>query len=138
MNGRTIIVPVDGASNIKLEVFDFETLACLHTKSAPTPVRMVGGLAYNACGEEFGWFDDAIRSLPDGLKRAAVIAPVARGASGGLIGRDNVAFLHARALGYPLVRSIDHLLEVGIGQDAFGDMGPGADDDRREGARRPL
>jgi sugar (pentulose or hexulose) kinase len=89
MNGRTIIVPVDGASNIKLEVFDFESLACLHSESAPTPVRTVGNLAYNACTEEFAWFDEAIRALPENLKRAAVIAPVARGASGGLIGSDN-------------------------------------------------
>lgn len=89
MNGRAIIVPVDGASNIKIEVFDFETLAPLYSASAPTPVREVGGLHYNATGEEFAWFDGAIRSLPEELKRASVIAPVARGASGGLIGRNN-------------------------------------------------
>lgn len=89
MNGRTIIVPVDGASNIKLEVFDFETLVCLHSASAPTPVQTAGGLAYNESGEEFAWLDGAIRSLPKELKRAAVISPVARGASGGLIGHDN-------------------------------------------------
>jgi hypothetical protein len=89
MSGRTIIVPVDGTSNIKLEVFDFETLAPLYSVCAPTPVREVGGLHYNATGKEFAWFDGAILALPDELKRAAVIAPVARGASGGLIGRNN-------------------------------------------------
>lgn len=88
MNGRTIIVPVDGASNIKLEVFDLETLECLHSASAPTPTRTVGDLSYNDVGGEFAWFDEAIRSLPKELKQAAVIAPVARGGSGGLIGRD--------------------------------------------------
>ena len=89
MNGRTIIVPVDGASNIKLEVFDLETLECLHSASAPTPTRTVGDLIYNDVGGEFTWFDEAIRSLPKELKRAAVIAPVARGGSGGLIGSDS-------------------------------------------------
>ncbi len=89
MSEHTIIVPVDGATNIKLEVFDFDTLECVHSLSAPTPVRTVGGLAYNDTGAEFAWFEDAIRSLPGNLRRAAVIAPVARGASGGFVGNDN-------------------------------------------------
>jgi hypothetical protein len=46
-------------------------------------------LAYNATGDEFDWFDKAIQSLPDGCRAASVIAPVARGASGGLVGADN-------------------------------------------------
>ncbi len=88
MPHKTIIVPVDGASNIKLEVYDIDTLECLHSADAPTPVRVIGGLDYNAAGEECGWFDTVIRGLPPQLRNAAVIAPVARGASGGLIGHD--------------------------------------------------
>ena len=86
---KTIIVPVDGASNIKLEVFDFETLESVYSQGATTPVRQVDNLAYNATGEEFAWFDAAIRSLPEKMKNCAVIAPAARGASGGLVGYDN-------------------------------------------------
>ncbi len=89
MTRKTIIVPVDGASNIKLEVYDFDTLECLHSVSTATPVRTADGLEYNDAGAECGWFDDIIRSLPSGLRDAAVIAPVARGASGGLFGRDD-------------------------------------------------
>ncbi|MDP2982996.1 MAG: hypothetical protein Q8O92_06690 [Candidatus Latescibacter sp.] len=86
---KTIIVPVDGASNIKLEVFDFETLESVYSQGAATPVRQVDNLAYNATGEEFAWFDATIRSLPEKMKNCAVIAPAARGASGGLVGYDN-------------------------------------------------
>ncbi len=89
MSEHTIIVPVDGASNIKLEVFDFETLECINSVSAPTPISTVGGLAYNDTGTEFAWFEDMIRSLPERLRHAAVVAPVARGASGGLVGHDD-------------------------------------------------
>ena len=89
MNAKTILVPVDGASNIKLEVLDFETLATVHSQSAETPVVRHEGLAYNATGKEFDWFDSAIRSLPEQFRAVAVVAPVARGASGGLVGADN-------------------------------------------------
>ncbi|MHB9028782.1 MAG: hypothetical protein ACYC9O_08435 [Candidatus Latescibacterota bacterium] len=89
MPRKTIIVPVDGASNIKLEVYDFDTLECLHSSSAATPVRVIDGLDYNAAGEECAWFDTVIRGLPPELRNAAILSPVARGASGGLIGRDN-------------------------------------------------
>ncbi len=86
---KTIIVPVDGASNIKLEVLDFETLAPLESVSTETPVTNESGLDYNDTGEEFAWFDNAIRKLAPYLRHAAVIAPVARGASGGLVGDNN-------------------------------------------------
>jgi hypothetical protein len=89
MNAKTILVPVDGASNIKLEALDFETLATMHSAATASPVKPYAGLAYNATGEEFDWFDTAIRSLPGGCRAAAVVAPVARGASGGLVGADN-------------------------------------------------
>lgn len=89
MHRKTIIVPVDGASNIKLEVFDYDTLECLHSSSTETPVRTIGGLNYNAMGEECDWFEGVIRELPPVFRDAAVIAPVARGASGGLVGHDN-------------------------------------------------
>ncbi len=86
---KTIIVPVDGASNIKLEVFDFESIENIYSQSATTPVRQVDNLAYNSTGEEFAWFDATIRSLPEKMKDCAVVAPAARGASGGLVGYDN-------------------------------------------------
>ena len=89
MSDRTILVPVDGASNIKLEALDFESLTTLHSAVTESPTAESEGLACNATGEEFDWFDEAIRSLPEPGRRAAVVAPVARGASGGLVGGDN-------------------------------------------------
>jgi hypothetical protein len=90
MNKKTILVPVDGASNIKLEALDFETLAALHSSATESPSAKHDGMNYNATGEEFDWFDHRIRSLPQEYRTPAVIAPVARGASGGLVGADNV------------------------------------------------
>jgi sugar (pentulose or hexulose) kinase len=89
MSAKTILVPVDGASNIKLEALDFETLATVQSAATESPTAKWEGLAYNATGKEFDWFDEAIRSLPEGCRAAAVVAPVARGASGGLVGADN-------------------------------------------------
>lgn len=89
MSAKTILVPVDGASNIKLEVLDFDTLATVHSATIETPVAQSGGLACNATGKEFDWFDAMIQSLPDKHRAAAVIAPVARGASGGLVDAAN-------------------------------------------------
>jgi sugar (pentulose or hexulose) kinase len=86
---KTILVPVDGASNIKLEALDFETLATVSSQASATPVALHEGLACNATGDELDWFDQAIAALPAACRSAAVIAPVARGASGGLIGADN-------------------------------------------------
>jgi len=86
---ETIIVPVDGASNIKLEVLDFDTLETLFSRVAESPAIESEGLKYNCTAEECFWFDSVIRELPGELKQARVIAPAARGASGGLIGRDN-------------------------------------------------
>ncbi|OGG06692.1 MAG: hypothetical protein A3F83_09765 [Candidatus Glassbacteria bacterium RIFCSPLOWO2_12_FULL_58_11] len=86
---ETIIVPVDGASSIKLEVLDYETLTTRFSRVAPTPVAEADGLKYNATGEQFAWYESAIRELPGELRQARVIAPAARGASGGLIGKDN-------------------------------------------------
>ena len=85
---KTIIVPVDGASNIKLEVLDYHTLTPLFSAIAPTPLIESGGLRYNASAEQFRWYEKTIAGLPNELKDARVIAPVARGASGGMIGRD--------------------------------------------------
>ncbi len=89
MSAKTILVPVDGASNIKLEVLDFDTLATVHSAVTESPAKKSEGLAYNATGEEFDWFDKVIQSLPESGRAAAVVAPVARGASGGLVGADN-------------------------------------------------
>jgi len=89
MRAKTILVPVDGASNIKLEVLDLETLSTVHSQSTETPVAQADGLACNATGNEFDWFDSVIQSLPENCRAAAVVAPVARGASGGLVDADN-------------------------------------------------
>ena len=89
MSHSTILVPVDGASNIKLETLDFDTLSTVNSASVETPAAQHDGLNYNATGSEFDWFDSIIQSLPAEHRVAAVIAPVARGASGGLVGADN-------------------------------------------------
>ncbi len=89
MSAKTILVPVDGASNIKLETLDFETLATVHSASTDSPGTEHEGLKYNCTGKEFDWFDSIIQSLPKKDRAAAVVAPVARGASGGLVGADN-------------------------------------------------
>jgi len=89
MNEKVILVPVDGASNIKLEALDFETLAALHSQVADSPTAEFEGLACNDTGKELDWFDAAIQALPASLRTAAVVAPVARGCSGGLIGADD-------------------------------------------------
>ena len=86
---ETIVVPVDGASNIKLEVFDYDSLTTVHSRVTDTPIAEVAGLKYNCFGTECSWFDRIIRELPDRYKTVNVIAPVARGASGGLVGPDN-------------------------------------------------
>ena len=86
---NTIIVPVDGATNIKLEVLDFDTLANVFSMVTESPATEENGLKYNCTAEECSWFDNCIRELPDSLKTVNVIAPVARGASGGLVGSDN-------------------------------------------------
>ena len=89
MQKQNIIIPVDGATNIKLEVLDFETLGTVYSKTTDTPVTTYNGLNYNCTAEEFEWFDKMINAMPDEFKNTAVIAPVSRGASGGLIGEDN-------------------------------------------------
>ncbi len=95
----TIIVPVDGASNIKLEVLDFDTLTTVFSRTTDTPVTEAVGLKYNCTGEECSWFDRVIRGLPEKMKTASVIAPASRGASGGLVGVDNtLAEVPGRAL----------------------------------------
>ncbi|MFC1528295.1 hypothetical protein ACFL5B_00140 [Candidatus Latescibacterota bacterium] len=86
---ETIVVPVDGASNIKLEVFDFDSLSTVFSCMTDTPVTEVDGLKYNCIGTECSWFDSVIRELPDRYKAVKAVAPVARGASGGLVGPDN-------------------------------------------------
>ena len=86
---NTIIVPVDGASNIKLEVLDIDNLSGVFSRVTETPAREVDGLQYNCTAEECLWFDSVIRELPDSMKTVRIIAPVARGSSGGLIGADN-------------------------------------------------
>ncbi|MCK4966049.1 hypothetical protein KAS50_03400, partial [bacterium] len=76
-------------TNIKLEVLDFDSLTTLHSQDTASPSTECDGLKYNCTAEEFEWYDNTVRSLPDNLKNAAVIASAARGASGGLVGSDN-------------------------------------------------
>src|SRR5690606_36323072 len=47
--------------------------------------------------------------------------------AGRLVLADDVAALDARARAYPFVGRVDHLLEVEVGQDLFGEIRPGAD-----------
>ena len=68
MSKQHIIVPVDGATNIKLEVLDFETLTTVYSKKASTPVTTYNGLHYNCTSEEFEWFDKMISEMPDEFK----------------------------------------------------------------------
>ncbi|HOD82961.1 MAG: hypothetical protein BWX88_01897 [Planctomycetes bacterium ADurb.Bin126] len=89
MSDKTILVPVDGASNIKLEALDFETLATVASAVTASPKAEHDGLQYNDTGAELDWFDEAIRGLAHSCRHAAAVAPVARGASGGLVGADN-------------------------------------------------
>ena len=86
---ETIIVSVDGASNIKLEVFDFDNLSTVFSRITDAPQTEVNGLKYDCIVKECSWFDSVIRDLPLNMKTVKVIAPVARGASGGMIGLDN-------------------------------------------------
>jgi sugar (pentulose or hexulose) kinase len=86
---KVILIPVDGASNIKLEALDFDTLTTLHSRSTESPATEHGGLRCNDTGAELDWFDRAIRELPESCRNVAAIAPVARGCSGGLVGHDN-------------------------------------------------
>ena len=86
---QVILIPVDGASNIKLEALDFDTLTTIHSSTTESPNTEHEGLKCNRTGAELDWFDQAIRELPASCRNVAVIAPVARGCSGGLIGHDN-------------------------------------------------
>ena len=88
-DNKVILIPVDGASNIKLEALDFDTLTTIHSSTAESPNTEHEGLKCNCTGDELDWFDQAIRELPASCRNVAVIAPVARGCSGGLIGHDN-------------------------------------------------
>jgi len=89
MPKKYIITPIDGATNIKLEVLDFDTFETVFTKTTQTPVKTFNGLQFNCSGTEFDWFDRTISKLPQKYKNVSVIAPAARGASGGLVGKDS-------------------------------------------------
>ena len=86
---KTIIVPGDGASNIKVSVYDFETLETVFETSTTTPAGIVDGYKCNHIKEELNWFDKTIADLPEKYKDSLVIAPVTRGASGAMIGESN-------------------------------------------------
>ncbi len=49
---ETIVVPVDGASNIKLEVLDYDTLSNVFSRVTDSPSKEFDGLKYNSFGEE--------------------------------------------------------------------------------------
>ena len=115
---KTIIVPVDGATNIKLEVLDYKTLNTVYSQTTEIPSRRVNGLDYNCITDECLWFDSAIRAIPDDIKNAVVIAPVARGASGGLIGSDNT-FIEVPGKGLTLAYTQKYTDEV---DDKFNEL----------------
>ncbi len=125
MGNRVILVPVDGASNIKLEALDFETLATAHSAVTDSPGAERDGLKYNDTGAEFRWFEEAIRAMPAALRDVAVVAPVARGASGGLVGADNTlaevpgeGLTLAYTQGYPS-RVDERFAEIAGSREAF-------------------
>ena len=87
---KTIFVPGDGASNIKLSVYDFDSLETLFEESTATPAGEIEGYKCNHIREELDWFDKTIQSLSKNLKECAVIAPVTRAASGAMISENNI------------------------------------------------
>jgi sugar (pentulose or hexulose) kinase len=87
---KTIIVPGDGASNIKISVYDFETLETVFETSTTTPAGEIDGYKCNHIKEEFDWFDKTIQSIPENLKNTEAISPVTRGASAAMIGENNI------------------------------------------------
>ncbi|MBF0207226.1 MAG: hypothetical protein HQK53_10095 [Oligoflexia bacterium] len=96
-----IIVPSDGASNIKLSAYDFFSLQECSVVMTETPAHRIAGVYYNDIAEELAWFKNAISNLKiigqEKLekKKVAVISPVARGASGALIADKNRILDHA-------------------------------------------
>ena len=86
---EVIVVPVDGATNCKLEVVCATSGETLASTSTATPRREVDGRRYDDLGREWAWFDAAIADLIDPAHdRVLAIAPVTRGASGGLINAE--------------------------------------------------
>ncbi len=121
---ETIIVPVDGATNIKLEVLDYHSLQPLFFRVAATPVTGFEGLQYNATGEQFAWYESIIAQLPGEYRKVKVIASAARGASGGLIGRDNtLTEVPGRGLTLAYTQSYSDAVE-----DIFRDLAGSAED----------
>ena len=59
------------------------------TNSTSSPTTKNSGYKCNCIVEEFDWFDKIITELLNDYKNTAVISPVARGASGGLIDKNN-------------------------------------------------
>ena len=130
MSKQTILVPVDGASNIKLEVLDFDTLVTVHSATTETPSSRHEGLNCNDTGKEFDWFDSVIQSLPAEHRAAAIVAPVARGASGGLVGADNSLvevpgqrLTLAYTQGYPAAVNDEFARLAGSREDFFEETG---------------
>ena len=68
MDKKFIICPVDGATNIKLEVLDFDTLQTVASFSASTPKSSENGYDYNLTMDEFEWFESAIMKLNQTIK----------------------------------------------------------------------
>ncbi|HJO93966.1 MAG TPA: hypothetical protein QF753_11235 [Victivallales bacterium] len=87
---NTIYVPGDGASNIKLSVYDFNSLETLFEESISTPSGEVEGYKCNHIKDETNWFDKTIKELPESFKNSVAISPVARGSSGAMIGENNI------------------------------------------------
>jgi len=115
---------VDGATNIKLEVLDYHSLQPLFFRVAATPVTGFEGLQYNATGEQFAWYESIIAQLPGEYRKVKVIASAARGASGGLIGRDNtLTEVPGRGLTLAYTQSYSDAVE-----DIFRDLAGSAED----------
>lgn len=90
MQKQYVIVPEDGATNIKLDVFCLEDFSLVTRFITNTPINVIDGWHYNATEAEFIWFDEIITKLPQPIKKqVAVISVVARGASGGFVDKNN-------------------------------------------------
>ena len=87
-----IFVLMDGASNLKLLVFDsktFETVKGVDTDSSGMVVTK-DAVVYNNFGQECDWFDAAIAKLdPQYRKNVLAFSSVARGATGCYVDNKN-------------------------------------------------
>jgi len=95
--GYNILVVEDGASGVKISVFDSNTFKVLYTKPAITDgddavfpgTKTVDGREYVNLPAELDWFDKAIKEIPEDVRTGiGVIGIAARGGTCAFIGKD--------------------------------------------------